>query len=252
MSNHFETELQDPVRPIALDLAHGHRPLIVAFGGMTGGLMIPPFEFFHLTKGLDINRIFIRDLGQSWYHAGLTSVSTDIEGTAAYLRREIDEHGIRRVVFVGNSMGGYAAILFGTLVGADLVHAFAPHTSLKDPELVRSKDRLQYLHENCADEYFDLRKLIERRRFSTCIHIHYGGKNEIDTRHALHLDHCRTVVLHSYPHRGHPLVRGLRDSGRLHKILLASIDESRRYDVCPGSGRVREWLGKFLADKRRK
>ena len=252
MSNSFETELRDRERPIALDLGHEHRPLLVAFGGMMGGLMIPPFEFFHLTKGLDINKIFIRDLDQCWYHAGLPGVSNDIEGTAAFLRHKIDEQGIQRVVFVGNSMGGYAAILFGILVGADLVHAFVPHTSLNDPELVRSKDRLQYLHENFADGHFDLKKFIERRRPSTCIHVHFGGQNEMDTKHALHLEHCRHVFLHAYPHRGHPLVRGLRDSGKLHKILLASVDGSRRYDVCPNHGRVREWLGKLFAGKNRK
>jgi hypothetical protein len=251
MPTEFDSELRDTNRSVVLDLSHEHRPLIVAFGGIGGGLNIPPFEFFHLTKDLDINKIFVRDLGQSWYHSGLPGISHDINGTASYLKEKIKERGIQRVVLVGNSMGGYAAIVFGVLIGADLVHAFGPHTLLKDRRLVRTRERIDYLHQNFGSEYFDLKKLIRRHRPSGCIHIHFGGRDDLDIEHALHIRSCKNVVLHFYPNCGHDLVKQLRDSGRLSEMLIASLARTHRFDTCTDNNSIHSWVSKLFGGQKR-
>ena len=48
----------------------------------------------------------------------------------------ICESNAKKVVFLGNSAGGYAAILFGVLLQVDSVYAFSP------PTLLRKKDCL--------------------------------------------------------------------------------------------------------------
>ena len=84
----------------------GRHALLIAFGGIQGLLAIPPFEFFGLTRGLDVDKLYVRDHGQAWYQAGLPGLASNIGAIADYLRDTIAEADARRVVMVGNSMGG--------------------------------------------------------------------------------------------------------------------------------------------------
>jgi hypothetical protein len=187
MTPHFERDLDDPHQSVVTDFRFPTRPLLIAFGGMAGRLGIPPFEFFNVTRHLDVNRVYLRDLSQTWYHAGLPGVSESIDDTACFLRSKIAESGSKRVVVVGNSAGGYAAILFGVLIGADMIHAFSPHTSLHNPDHIRSVKRLLFVQKNFADKYFDLSNLLTTKSMSSRIHIYYNSGNAIDTTHAVHL-----------------------------------------------------------------
>jgi len=91
---------------------------------------MPPFEFLSLTGGIPVKRVFVRDLRQAWYHHGLPGQGDGLLDVARVLRELIDGHDVRRVVMAGNSAGGYAALVFGCLLGADAVLAFAPQTVL--------------------------------------------------------------------------------------------------------------------------
>ena len=135
MRRDFETGVKDCEQSAILDLTHQNKPLMIAFGGLKGNMGVLPFEFFKLTKGLEVNKIYLRDSKQELYHGGFPGVSESIEETVDFLKQKIDGCGANRVVVFGNSMGGYAAILFGVLIGADAVHAFAPNTFVCDKGL---------------------------------------------------------------------------------------------------------------------
>jgi predicted esterase YcpF (UPF0227 family) len=103
--------------------------LIVTFGGSnssTFGML--PFEFRNcLTKWFpSIDKKFYRDLHQCWYQRGIEGISTNIEDTKVYLEKVID--GYKKVIFMGTSAGGYAAILFGSLLNVSHVIAFSPQS----------------------------------------------------------------------------------------------------------------------------
>lgn len=74
MAANFEDDVNDPELSAVIDLLHPGRPLLIAFGGIVGSLVIPPYEFFNLTRGLDINKIYLRDHSQTWYHSGLPGI----------------------------------------------------------------------------------------------------------------------------------------------------------------------------------
>lgn len=114
--------------PVQLDLAPDSKNLYLFFGGIASNLGMPPFEFFNASKVVDDSRMFIRDFGQVWYHAGLPGFSDDIPSTVEYFRGELERIAPENIVIVGNSMGGFAAILFATLLGRGRVIAFAPQT----------------------------------------------------------------------------------------------------------------------------
>jgi hypothetical protein len=75
MTTEFEKNIKDPNLSVIIDLSYKDRPLLIAFGGRLGALVMPPFEFFNLTKKMDINKIYLRDISQTWYHSGLHGIS---------------------------------------------------------------------------------------------------------------------------------------------------------------------------------
>lgn len=107
--------------------------LIVFFGGKQkkfGGEL--PYEFLNFTKKHfpTINAIFYIDRNNAFYSKGLKDISTDINSTVQYLRGVIKPY--KKVIFCGHSAGGYAALLFGSLLEINTVVAFGPQTIFED------------------------------------------------------------------------------------------------------------------------
>jgi hypothetical protein len=105
--------------------------LMVFFGGMAklfGG--IPPFEFLNFTEKhfSHITRIFYVDLHQSYYTKGFEGFSKNYDESVEHLRKEMA--GYNKVNFYGVSAGGYAAILFGSLLNVNQVVSFGGPTKI--------------------------------------------------------------------------------------------------------------------------
>lgn len=82
MVSDFEQKIKNPKSPVAVDLSHDNSSLLIAFGGIASALGVPRFKFFSLSKDLHINKIYMRDHQQSWYHRGLSSLAEDIATNA--------------------------------------------------------------------------------------------------------------------------------------------------------------------------
>lgn len=204
----------------------GATTLYVFFGGMAAGIVIPPFEFYRAASILDQHKLFLRDFGQCWYHAGLVDASHDLRSTAVWLRDRIDILAPRRTVFVGNSMGGYAALLFASLLGAGDVVAFAPQTYLSPwlrwrhgdrrwPHQIRHAWR-QSLPGNAC---WNLRPLLAACAGRVRAEVHVSPADHLDMTHALHIRDVAGVRVHEHSQGGHDLVRCLRDRGELAAIM---------------------------------
>jgi hypothetical protein len=224
MMTDFERNIKDPSLSVVSDLSFQNRPLLMAFGGIYGALGIPPFEFYGLTKNLKVNKIYLRDLSQTWYHSGLPGISNSIDETTSFLKRTIHASEVKNVVVMGNSMGGYAAILFGILIQADIIHAFSPPTSIADEKYIRHKKKALRVKKNFPNKYFDLKNLIKSNNYYGSIHIYYDAKDKIDSKHAMHLKRSKNIELHSFVGGGHGLIRELKDSGQLRKIITSSFN----------------------------
>jgi hypothetical protein len=103
--------------------------LLVSFASCKGSKYCN-FEFLnffnkHYTHH---NRLYYLDKHQYWYHRGMVGISTNIPETVRYLKNKIK--GYKKVIFIGMSAGGYAAILFGSLLNVQAVLTFLPQTML--------------------------------------------------------------------------------------------------------------------------
>ena len=113
--------------------------MVITFGGLQlqvggghgGG--VAPHEFVRSCQKAGARyALFVRDVTRSWYCRGLgpafgNGASCDsFDAMIAGLRAEIARLRPRRVVTIGSSMGGYAAIRAGLALNATRAVAFSP------------------------------------------------------------------------------------------------------------------------------
>ncbi len=206
-------------------LTPGSKKLYFFFGGLRGKITMPQFEFYNASKIVNENKIFMRDFSQSWYHDGLLNVSQDIDTTVTFLQKEIDELKPENVYFVGNSMGGYAAILFSILTKQGEAIAFAPQTFIS-PELrnqhadKRWAKQIAKTHKLSAlkTKAYDLRQLLSDSQ-NQRVSIFVSKNHELDYLHATHLKGIPDVNVYEFENEDHGLVKVLRDEGKLPIIM---------------------------------
>ncbi len=227
----FWRELEDPEVSVAIDLNKRSRAMLIAFGGMSGALGMPPFEFLSATGGLQTSRIFVRDLAQAWYHRGIPGLGSTIDEAAAGIWRLLESRPPKRLVVAGTSAGGYAALVFGTLLGADVVLSIVPQTVV-DHELMHAMgdDRWDsqlgdLMASGALDQrWSDLRRdLPSVRRRHTRYEVYFDPHVDLDRRHAERLANVSGVQLNHAQGEHGCLARNLRESGELERILTASV-----------------------------
>lgn len=123
----------------------GGGTLVIAFagadaalgGGINGG--VPSHEFVRACRKAGVRRaLFVRDVLRAWYLRGVGGRGGDsFEGVMALLRDEIAAVRPSRVVTIGSSMGGYAAVRAALALEADAALAFAPQVAIDPAERQR-------------------------------------------------------------------------------------------------------------------
>lgn len=204
------------------------RVLIVAFTGFGGGLSMPSYEFLGLSQLLDHSRILLRDDSQTCYLKGIPGLAPSLESLLDRLRADIARLSPQTLVVLGTSGGAHAAMLFGHLLRAELVHAFAPFTNLDfrldhDPQLrtpvvQETRDRLATVPES-AWRYFDLQQVLAEGNGTTRFHVHVCAKSRRDLERALRLRGTPQVHIHTFPCDNHAVAVFLA-RGRILATLL--------------------------------
>lgn len=233
----FRRAVEDPNRPLSLDKRADSSTLLIAFGGMQGQLGIPPFEFFKATGAIPVKKLFVRDLRQAWYHRGIPGHGESLEQVAGALGEIVREAGARRLVCAGNSAGGYAALTFGTLLGADVVLCFAPQTVIELDALAAMDDhrwdeQLLALQGALDARFTDLaRALGPARRGDTSYEVFFDETFATDRMHAERLGELAGLRLHRLRGGAHGIVRDMRETGELDRVL----QDALRTRVASGS-----------------
>lgn len=238
----LEAAMADPVRSLVVDRASddlapdatcvpAEVPAMVCFGGLANGTAAAPFEFVRQTSELGVHRVFVRDLGQCWYQRGLPGTSEGVAATARHLAAVLDDLSPSRRVFVGNSSGAFAAVLFGVLAGADEIVAFATQASITRIGRLRSRDRRWPGQVSAARRasndrsHVDLVRLLESRPYTGQITVHHGDHDPMDTRSAHRLGRIPGVAVVSHA-GGHLFIRKLRERNELLPILAEALRPS--------------------------
>lgn len=136
------------------------------------------YEYQNLAKSDSLSIfsriIFIRDIYKQWYISGINERYSDVNATVSLLKEKTAGY---RVTTAGNSAGGYAAVLFGILLGAESVFSFSGQYSI-----VNRKDPLveKYREDLSKSQYYDLRQWIKKCKDQPKIYYFWPDKNEQD------------------------------------------------------------------------
>lgn len=221
------------------DFDEGRDVVLVGFGGLIKEELVgfgepasptplaAPFEFLGTASDLPVGKVFVRDLDQIFYQRGVRGLGRDVAEVASGLGSLLSGSG--RVVFVGQSAGGYAALLFGTMLGVDHVLAFSPVTFLTP--LLRRVHRDDRWPEEMAEirrlsrfrRHLDLRRAIRARGQRSELHVYFGAKNLLDRTHAGRLEGLPGVTLHPWATASHAVARRMREEGELKPVLLRAL-----------------------------
>lgn len=127
------------------------------------------FEWWGVRIKKSAKDILIRDIRKQWYLTGINAELSTIEKLAERLKAETKG---MRVITLGSSSGGFAAILFGHLLGAERVLAFNPQFNIEDL-LERSSEEkdpivFRYAEDPSYRQYFDITDRISPKVFYFC------------------------------------------------------------------------------------
>jgi len=192
-------------------IINGNKILIVSFGGMAlqFGSFIP-FEFLNYLSSIFLDKCdlyFFVDKHQCWYHKGIKDITNNINETVLYINNIIKNGNYERVLFMGISAGGYAAILFGSLCNnVNNIISFVPQTILKNP---------------INSNYSNLRNVINKNTS----YFLYGNKSVQDSNDIHHISHCENLEHFQNVKiikAENCILKELRDNGYI-KTLIESI-----------------------------
>jgi hypothetical protein len=215
----------DDGSPVLRDYSAPGSVLLVSFSGLKRNPeKLPGFSLRGTLAGLAVKKLYLRDLDKAWFLRGLRGVTQGVEDTAEFLRRESHEAGATRMIFTGYSLGGFAALLYGTLSGAHEVHAISPQTFISFWKRLRAGDHRwrRYvfpLHFSRTRQFHDLRPWLARCPVETRLNIHYARDSRLDALHAEYVRGVNAVTIGEHVAGSHRLVTQMRESGELRRIF---------------------------------
>ena len=223
-------------------------PLVIAFGFVSWTTR-PAFDFYGRLRKLEqasgqpLNKILVRDSGNAWYHRRIAGLGNHVDETAQALRELVRRIAPSQVTTVGQSMGAYAAVMYGLLLDAQQIVAFGP-LSFLDVQQARLYHELRWLpvmeslaQDPPASGYYDLAALCRARATdATQLHLVFGTRPDaanpgasasesvnLDAMHAQRLAAYGQCTLHPFPQSGHAVVQHLIDTKRINGLLAKCI-----------------------------
>lgn len=191
---------------------------------------VPVFEFKNLLNKVDASLLFVRDVYKCWYQLGISGLGSSLEQSISFMKEFIKPY--KKVVMVGNSMGGYAALLFGAVINPSKVIAISPQTYLKNDELLYDDRWSEYFVRarkfNNNEDYLDLRNFSNCKKEQTLkneVAIYYSINDVKDKSHVDLISESNIVFIPCHGSFHETLVQQLKERNLLFKILFHNVED---------------------------
>jgi hypothetical protein len=244
-----------------VDTVHSGEPLVISFGFVNWSQR-PDFDFYGRLKKLDTtigrstNRILVRDVNNSWYHRKIPGLGRHVDEVADSLRQIIQFIQPSQVITIGQSMGGYAAIMFGALLQVERILSFGPLSFVCPQQAITYHDRrwlsvMLDLEQNPPPvRYPDLPSLCKQKGEKPELHIFFGTKPDegatesvnLDVLHAMRYQPLENCHLHPYPDAAHTVVQHLIDTEQINDLLAKHIRGIESPTVATSAALPPDWL----------
>lgn len=134
------------------------------------------FEWYHSRINKAFKHIFIRDIFKQWYLAGINKDINSPDKLIDFLKKETEGY---KVVTVGSSAGGYAAILYGSFINTQYTLAFNPQFEIQSL-LKRSSESINPLIFRIKDNRMRYFNITEFMRKGTKIFYFFSNASQWD------------------------------------------------------------------------
>ena len=142
------------------------------------------FEWYRQRVPEATKHIFVRDIHKQWYLSGINISLNSPELLLSFLRNETVGY---EIVCIGSSAGGYAALLYGSLLNAKVIHAFSPRIYMQslDTTSDESKNPLYFRLKNTTrKKYFDISQfIISSKAEIYCYYPIYSNLDKLQLNH---------------------------------------------------------------------
>lgn len=169
------------------------------------------FEWYNCRICKGSKHIFIRDIFKQWYLKGINNDINSIEKLLEFLKKETAGY---RVITLGSSSGGYAAVLFGSALNAEMVYSFNGQFMLSDLLSSTSKKKSSELldpviyreqHNPLINRYYSLRDHIQH---AERIYYFYSLQSDWDMDQFAHIsDKSLQFIPFKTSHHGVPFLK---------------------------------------------
>ncbi|MFT4241156.1 MAG: hypothetical protein QM569_02625 [Acidovorax sp.] len=154
------------------------------------------FDFWRSGSAQNSSVLFFNNGLNEWYQNGVPGVGESIPALARYIEKTAERLGATSILLSGVSMGGYAAVLFGALLHADVV-AFGYDSKLRLPHS-RSAKRMP---KEVAMTVPDLKPIVKS---SGARILHFAGELDgmdmMAAHHMYDLENIQTYTLRGVGH----------------------------------------------------
>ncbi|SMX45888.1 alpha/beta fold hydrolase [Actibacterium lipolyticum] len=198
----------------------GSDTTLVAFGGLGHAIGQPMFEFRKTLQPLNVNLVFFRDVTRGWYHHPVDGFGDTFADKAKRIEEIIGGLGSKKVLFLGSSAGGFAALMFAGLVrGVDDCLLFGPQVFIdpKTRNLLGDKRWPKLTNAITAEKYMNVWDVVET--LPERIRIIAGTSCAPDMTHALYAGMAAKVDVHVLTRAGHNPAKEMRSGGILGDVL---------------------------------
>jgi len=191
---------------------------VVSFTGIGFGMHGIQIEEFRKTLSQDTNHVYyVIDRSRHWYNSSFDKIADTLNGDFA-------KNGVKRVVTLGNSMGGFGAVIFATVLhGCQRSIAFSAQSAI-DPAIVPWDRRFKKLTDS-VQRWTGL-DAMNALRSDHYYFLFFGSTDPIDVRHAARFASadCATMSICLVDGTGHAVAADLKKRGILSKLMVALID----------------------------
>jgi len=199
---------------VSTDLLKPSRCLVVAFAGVRQKLGGLKSEFHRSLERLDCAALFVRDPECRWYQYDAGA----LEALEARIRRSAEQAGAARLVCIGNSMGGFGALLFGARLGADAILSFVPQTAI-DPAVTDALGDHRWQAYQARIPSYPFGDLALRPPAAARTIVCHGADDELDSAHADRLAAVWPIERIAVASARHDAAAQLRDQGKLVPLI---------------------------------
>lgn len=161
-------------------------------------------------KRFKVNKLFVRDPGRNWYNGPIAGVCEDADTLAEALDEVVSQFDREKVTFLGSSMGGYGALLLGSLLGVGRIRAIAPQVVL-NPKIPHSP--------KVDVKYADLTTVINRGASASDVRIWFGCGELLDVFQVGRCAGIEGCEVNAVPNSLHNVLAHFKGMGLLPKFI---------------------------------